>query len=90
MAIMKAMKPVIDEDISWFVYHEEKPVAFFIQLPELNEIWRFVNGNLNWLGKLKFLYHKWRGTCRTSFGIAFGESLKATAPASASSPNSAI
>lgn len=72
VAIMKAMKPVIDEDISWFVYHEEKPIAFFIQLPELNEIWRFVNGNLNWLGKLKFLYHKWRGTCRTSFGIAFG------------------
>ena len=27
---------------------------------------------MNWWGKLKFLYHKWRGTCTTFFGLAFG------------------
>ncbi len=72
MAIMKQLKPVLDEELIYFVYYEDKPVGFYISLPELNEIFRYVNGNLNLFGKLKFLYHKWKGTCRTSFGVAFG------------------
>jgi hypothetical protein len=44
----------------------------YISLPELNEIFRHVNGDLNWLGKLKFLWHKWRGTVKTMTGIVFG------------------
>jgi GNAT superfamily N-acetyltransferase len=70
--IMKALKPVVDRDIIVFVYHKEKPVAFYVNIPELNEIFRFVNGNLNWMGKLKFLWHKWRKTPRIMVGIVFG------------------
>jgi hypothetical protein len=69
---IKQMKPVMDPRIVIFVYHKEKPIAFFVNLPELNEIFRYVDGNLNWLGKLKFLWHKWRGTARTMTGIVFG------------------
>lgn len=72
MAMFKRMKPVIDEDIIWFGYYGSEPIAFFIMLPELNQIFRYVNGKLNWIGKLKFLYHKWRGTCRKMFGVVFG------------------
>jgi len=70
--VIKALKPVLDPDIVVFVYHQKKPVAFYINIPELNEIFCFVNGNLNWLGKLKFLWHKWRKTPRTMVGIVFG------------------
>lgn len=70
--IMKALKPVVDRDIVVFVYHKEKPIAFYVNIPELNEIFRFVNGNLNWLGKLKFLYHKMRKTPKIMVGIVFG------------------
>ena len=49
-----------------------RPIGFFIALPEINQIFKHVNGNLNWWGKLKFVYHKWRGTCTTFFGLAFG------------------
>lgn len=69
---IKQMKPVMDPRIVVFVYHKQKPIAFFVNLPELNEIFRFVNGNLNWLGKLKFLWHKWKGTSKTMTGIVFG------------------
>ncbi len=69
---VKAMKPVMDPRILVFVDHKEKPVAFFINLPELNEIFRYVNGDLDWIGKLKFLWHKWRGTVKTMTGIVFG------------------
>lgn len=69
---IKTMKPVMDPRIIVFVYHRRKPIAFYINLPELNEIFAHVNGNLNWLGKLKFLWHKWRGTATTMTGIVFG------------------
>jgi len=70
--IMNSLKPVIDKRIIIFAYHDNKPIGFFINIPELNEIFKFVNGNLNLLGKLKFLYHQKIGTPRTMVGIVFG------------------
>lgn len=70
--IMKQMKPILDPKIVWFGFYNGEPVAFFIILPEINQIIKYLDGNLNWYGKLKFLYHKWRGTCRKVLGIVFG------------------
>lgn len=70
--IMKAMKPAIDPEIIIFVYDKEEPVAFYVNLPELNEIFCHVNGDMNLMGKLKFLYHKMRKTPRRMTGIVFG------------------
>lgn len=72
--IMNSLKPIIDKKILFFAYHDETPIGFFINIPELNEIFKYVNGDLNWLGKLKFLYHKWKGTPKTMVGIVFGVS----------------
>lgn len=72
MASMKQLKPVLDEDLVWFAYYDKEPVAFFIMIPELNQIFRHLNGKLDLIGKLKFLYHKWRGTCKKMFGVIFG------------------
>lgn len=69
---VKQMKPVMDPRIVVFVYHKGAPIAFYVNLPELNEIFRHVNGDLDWLGKLKFVWHKWKGTARTMTGIVFG------------------
>ncbi len=68
----KEMQSVIDEELIVFGYHQGEPVAFFISLPELNELFRYVNGRLNLAGKIKFLYHRWRGKCRTIYGMVFG------------------
>jgi hypothetical protein len=69
---MQALKPVLDKEIVVFVYHKKKPIGFYVNIPELNEIFCHVHGNLNWLGKLKFLYHKARKTPKTMVGIVFG------------------
>lgn len=69
---MKAMKPIMDKDILIFAFHKGKPIAFYINIPELNDIFKYVNGNLNLIGKLKFLYHKWRKTSSMMVGIVFG------------------
>ncbi|MCH8902772.1 MAG: hypothetical protein IIA45_02515 [Bacteroidetes bacterium] len=72
LVILKKMKPIIDEQIVWYAYYEGEPAGFFIMLPEVNQIFKYVNGKMNWLGKIKFLWYKWRGVCRKMFGVVFG------------------
>ena len=70
--MVKQMKPILDEKLLYFSFYKDEPVAFFLSLPEINQIFKHVNGKLDLLGKLKFVWHKWRGTNRKAFGILFG------------------
>jgi hypothetical protein len=70
--IMKALKPIIDPEIIIFAYKNEVPIGFFVNTPELNQIFKYVNGDLNWIGKLKFIYHKWKKTPTRMLGLVFG------------------
>lgn len=71
--IMKSMKPILDPIVVYFAYYDEEPIAFFLNLPEVNQIIKRVpNGKLNWLGKLTFLYHKLLRTNKKLTGRAFG------------------
>lgn len=71
-SLMLRMKPILEEELIWFGYHKNEPIAFFIVLPELNQIFKHVNGKLNLIGKLKFLYHKLFKTNKKAFGVIFG------------------
>jgi len=71
-AIIKSLKPVLDEKVAWFVYHKEEPIGFFISVPEVNQIFKHVNGKLNLWGKLIFLKHKLLKTNKKLLGIIFG------------------
>lgn len=70
--ILKQMRPIIDEKLLWFGFYQDEPVIFFLSLPEVNQVFKHLNGRLDWLGKLKFVWHKFRGTNRKAFGILFG------------------
>ncbi|CCH56521.1 hypothetical protein BN8_05866 [Fibrisoma limi BUZ 3] len=74
LKIMEQMKPVMDEQLVWFGYHvpTEQPIAFFVMLPELNQYFKHVDGKMDLLGKLKFLYYKLRKTNSKAFGVIFG------------------
>ncbi|MCU0431477.1 MAG: hypothetical protein MUF42_16055 [Cytophagaceae bacterium] len=69
---MKQMKPVMDEDLIWYAYHDGKPVGFFIMIPELNQLFKHLNGQFNWWAKIVFMYHKLTGSCKKMFGVVFG------------------
>jgi hypothetical protein len=71
-SLVKQMKPILDERLLWFGFYKTDPVAFFISLPEINQIFKYVNGKLDWLGKVKFLWHKLLGTNKKALGILFG------------------
>lgn len=66
------MKPIMDEKLLWFGYFKDEPIAFFLSLPEVNQIFMYVNGKMDLLGKIKFLYHRFRKTNKKAFGILFG------------------
>lgn len=70
--IFKSMKPVIDPKIVWFVYYKNEPVAFWLNLPDLNQYFKHLNGKFGLLHKLKFLWYKTFKKSPRAIGIAFG------------------
>jgi hypothetical protein len=70
--LVKQMKPIMDQKLLYFSFYKNEPVSFFLSLPEINQIIKYVNGKLDWLGKLKFVWHTLRKTNRKAFGILFG------------------
>src|SRR5690606_25210641 len=56
--LFKSMKPVMDERINWFVYYKGEPIAAWINLPDLNQYFKHLNGKFGWWQKLKFLWLK--------------------------------
>jgi hypothetical protein len=70
--LFKTMKPVMDERLSWFVYDKDEPVACWINLPDLNQYFKHLNGKFGLLQKLRFLWLQKFGRCERFLGILFG------------------
>lgn len=51
-------KQVIIEEFIWFGYHEGKPIAFLVMLPDMNQVFKLFNGKLHLWNKLRFLFLK--------------------------------
>ncbi len=69
--MFQSMKPVIDERIVWFVYKDEKPIAFWLSLPELNQVFKNYNGRFGLLEKLRLLMTP-KNSVKKFTGIVFG------------------
>lgn len=66
------MKPIMDEKIIWFVYHREEPIGMWVNLPDLNQWFKHLNGKFNLLSKIKFLWIKATVRCTKFTGLVFG------------------
>lgn len=74
-ALLSSMRPILDPNLIWFTYFNNKPVGFFVSIPDINQlIVKHVKGKLSLWGKLLFLFRKKRKLCKTIFGIVFGVS----------------
>lgn len=62
----------MDEKLVWFAYYNDEPVALYVNLPDLNQIFKHLKGQWNLWAKLKFVWFKWRGACTRFTGIIFG------------------
>lgn len=70
--MFKKMKPVMDERIIWYAYYKEEPIAIFINLPDLNQWFKHLNGKFGLLQKLKFLWVKKFMPNKKFSGLVFG------------------
>ncbi|MDN3707019.1 hypothetical protein QW060_07705 [Myroides ceti] len=70
--IFYSMKPIIEEKIVWFVYHNERPVAFWLNIPDLNQYFKKLNGKFGLIQKLKFLYLQKFTKNNRIVGVVFG------------------
>ncbi|WP_366512987.1 hypothetical protein [uncultured Chryseobacterium sp.] len=72
LKMFKMMKPIINEHISWFVYDKEKPVAMWMNIPDTNQWFKYLNGKFGWWEKLKFLWIKKFRKNEKMIGLVFG------------------
>jgi hypothetical protein len=72
MKLFKKMKPIMDERLIWFVYYKEEPIAMWINIPDLNEYFKYFNGKFGVIEKLRLLWMKNKGMCKKFTGVAFG------------------
>lgn len=72
LKLFTTLKPVINEHISWFVYENEKPIAVWMNIPDLNQWFKYLNGKFSLWQKLKFLFLKKFKTNKKMVGLVFG------------------
>lgn len=58
------MKAIMDPKLIWFAYIDNEPASFVVILPDANLMLKPLNGKLDLIGKLKFLYYKLKGVNR--------------------------
>lgn len=51
------MKPIIKKHTSWIGYHNKRPVAMWVNMIDLNEVFVDFNGKFGWWQKLLLFYH---------------------------------
>lgn len=55
---LKKAKGILDEELIWFAYFNDKPIAFFILFPDLNQILKQLNGKLHLWNLIRVAYYK--------------------------------
>lgn len=72
LIMFKKMKPVMDEKILHYAYYKNEPVAIFINIPDLNQWFKYLHGKFGLLQKLKFLWVKQFKKNKKFTGLVFG------------------
>ena len=54
--LMNTLKPIIDERLIYFAYHNDEPIGFFIMVPDLNRIIGKFHGRLTLWNKLRLMW----------------------------------
>jgi len=72
MKMFKQMKPIMDEKVIWFAYYRKEPIGIWVNLPDLNQWFKHLDGKFNLIAKLKFLWIKATTRCTKFTGLVFG------------------
>jgi hypothetical protein len=72
-ALFKTLKPIMDRHAVIFGYYHDDPIAFYVMVPDLNQLIRKFNGKMNLLNKLRLMADlKIVKKCDRLIGLIFG------------------
>ena len=69
---LKKAKAIIDEEFVWLAYNKGKPIAIYLMYPDVNQIFKHLNGKLHFINILRFLYLKKKNTMTRARGVLMG------------------
>ncbi|MFY0643121.1 MAG: hypothetical protein JXR19_01490 [Bacteroidia bacterium] len=70
--LFKKMKLILRENMIWFTYVGQRPVAFYVSALDVNPLFKKLNGKFGWFSKLKFLWAKRNFKFVRTRGLVFG------------------
>lgn len=72
-ALFNSMKQIIDPRLIIFAYHKNRPIAFFIMIPDINPIAKKFKGKFHSFNKLRLLFDlKILKQSKRALGLIFG------------------
>jgi hypothetical protein len=72
LLLFKKMKVFMNENLIWFAYYNHEPVAMFVNIPDLNQWFKYLHGKFSLYHKLKFMWLKTFKKNKKFTGIVFG------------------
>lgn len=69
---LRKAKPILDEEFIWLAYFEGKPIGIYLMFPDLNQILKHLNGKLDPVSMVKFVWLKSRKTMTRAKGLLMG------------------
>jgi hypothetical protein len=69
---LQKARPIIDEEFIWYAYFEGKPIAIYVMFPDINQVLKHLNGRMNIINMLKFIYYKKLKTITRAKGLIMG------------------
>lgn len=70
--VLKSLKPILQEDLIWFAYANGEPAGFYINVIDVNQIFKHLKGKMNIWSKIQFLWYRNFGRINRARGIVFG------------------
>ena len=72
LGLFKSMQPFYDEDLLWFTYFKNEPIAMWLNIPDLNQALRTLNGKFDLWHRLIFIKNRMAGTINRFVGVNYG------------------
>ncbi|MBE0675052.1 MAG: GNAT family N-acetyltransferase [Bacteroidales bacterium] len=70
--VLKKAKAIVDEEFIWIAYFEGKPIAIYLMFPDVNQIFKHLNGKMHIFNMIKFLWLKRKKTMTRAKGLLMG------------------
>ena len=71
--LFHSLKPILDERLVILARYDDKPIGFFIMIPDINQLITNFDGKMNWYNKIRLLINlKLFKKCNRVVGLIFG------------------